>query len=87
MSPPLQWIQPPRLGLFAEASVVGEVNRVSVDTERAAGGGFRRCPTAPSVIDYLGAPDVQVPSPQAGAKDQTRPWRRSEGQPPSSRGA
>jgi hypothetical protein len=41
---------------------VGEVDRLGVDTERAAGGEFWRRPVASPVIDHLGgrAPDVQV---------------------------
>jgi hypothetical protein len=52
--PTFRRFRPPRLGLAAEASVTGEVDGLSVDIERAAGGGFQRRPTAPTVITYPG---------------------------------
>jgi hypothetical protein len=33
---------------------MGEINRLGIDTERDAGGRFRRHPATPSVIDYPG---------------------------------
>jgi hypothetical protein len=77
-SPYLRWLRPPRCGLLEEAPVTGEV-----DAERTAGGRFRRCPVAPSIIAYPGwrSPGRSCfPRRWRGAKDQPQPWRRSEDQ-------
>jgi hypothetical protein len=34
--------------------ITGDIDKLSIDAERAAGGGFRRRPVAPSVFDDLG---------------------------------
>jgi hypothetical protein len=52
--PTFQRFRPPRLGLFAEASVAGEVDGLGVDAECAAGGGFWCRLVVPVVVTYLG---------------------------------
>jgi hypothetical protein len=52
--PTLRWFRPPRLRLPVEALVAGEIDRLGIDVEHAAGGGLRRRPAAPTVIAYPG---------------------------------
>jgi hypothetical protein len=46
--------RPPWLGLTVEASVASEIDGLGVDTECAAGSGFRRRSAAPKVITHPG---------------------------------
>jgi hypothetical protein len=52
--PSLQRLRAPRLRLPAEEPVMGEVDRLGLDSERAAVGGFQRRPAVASVTDYPG---------------------------------
>jgi hypothetical protein len=73
---------------------VDEVDRLGVDTERAAGGEFWRRPAASPVIDHLGggAPDVQVslavgggqgPTPAVAEVGRSAPEQSGSATPPS----
>jgi hypothetical protein len=89
-SPPtFRRLQPPRLGLPADAPVAGEVDRLGVDAERATGGGFQRRPAAPSVIAYPGrsAPDLHISLVTGRGQGSTPVAVGSEDQPPSSWGS
>jgi hypothetical protein len=89
-SPPtFRRLQPPRLGLPADAPVAGEVDRLGVDAERATGGGFQRRPAAPSVIAYPGrpAPDLHISLVTGRGQGSTPVVVGSEDQPPSSWGS
>jgi hypothetical protein len=69
---------------------VGEVDRLGVETERAAGSGFRRCPPGACSRYLYGAEEPRMfmfPSLLAGAKDQPWPLQRPEDQPSSGQGS
>jgi hypothetical protein len=75
----LRRLRPPRLELLAEASIVGEADRLNVDAEGAVGGEFRCRPAAPLVIAYLGRRSL-------GCACFPRRWRGPRADPGRGRG-
>jgi hypothetical protein len=78
----LRRFRPPQLRLLAEAPIVGEVDGLCIDDERATSGGFRCRPVTPAVITYPGRQSPRrscVPRRWRGPK--SNPGRRRGGGP------
>jgi hypothetical protein len=65
----------------------GEVFGLSVDAERTAGGGAKRCPVVLAASVVAGPQMFTCPSSSAGATIQPRLSQKTGGQPPSKRGS